>query len=299
MRPLSIGTVALAVATLTATVLAAPTSIAASDAYGDTITVTFGANEHSTMPVTLDLPVPGDERRVASVRFGWMQRTPTYQGTSWGSMVVETPQCVADAACQVVTDLPTGRMVNSVMSSVSVVVSDGSATIGSTSRTVNIQNPKPTVTFTAPGNYDTFWQEPVTLAADATSSSSGAAIKGVRFYVNPTGEEEDAYQFDDTAPYSVTVPAGEIAESTQGGTLYAVAEDVEGNLSQYTTEPNYPMRRYVRVGPPPIVSWRTPAADGRPAGGMSTQAYLTWDTALPDTAPPSESNPELPYIDRV
>jgi hypothetical protein len=32
---------------------------------------------------------------------------------------------------------------------------------------------------------------------------------------------------------------------------------------------------------------------------MSSEAFLHWDTALPESAPPSESNPEWPYIDRI
>src|SRR5512139_3238879 len=299
MSRLSIGTAAVAAAALVATVVAPPSIAAAADPYGDSMTVAFGANEHSSIPVDLTLPAPADSRRVAEVTFRWQQRTPTYQGSSTGSFVVETPQCVADQDCQVHADVPTGRMMNSVMSSVSIVVSDGTATIGSTSRTLNIQNPKPTVAFTAPGNYATFWNEQVTLSADATPSSSGAAIKRVRFYVNPTGKEEDPYLVDDTAPYSVTVPSSEIAESTKTGTLYAVAEDVEGNLSQYGSETTKPFIRYVRVGPPPIVSWRVPAVDGRPAGGMSTEAFLHWDTALSESAPPSDTDPDSPYIDRI
>ncbi len=298
MPRLSIGTAAVAAAALVATALAPP-SIAAADTYGDSMTVVFGTNEHSSTPVDLTLPAPGDSRRVAKVTFRWQQRTPTYQGSSTGSFVVETQECVADAECQVHAEVPTGRMNNSIMSSVSIIVSDGTETIGSTSRTLNIQNPKPTVAFTAPGNYDTFWNEQVTLAADATPSSSGAAIKRVRFYVNPRAEEDFPYREDTEAPYTVTVPSSEIAESTKGGTLYAVAEDVEGNLSQYGYEDYRPYLRTVRVGPPPIVSWRSPALDGRPAGGMSTEAFLHWDTALPESAPPSETDPETPYIDRI
>ena len=299
MPRLSIGTAAVAAAALVVTVLGPPASVAAADTYGDSMGVAFGANEHSSIPVDLTLPAPADARRVTEVTFRWQQRTPTYQGSSTGSFVVETPQCVADTECLVHAEVPTGRMMNSVMSSVSIVVSDGTTTIGSTSRTLNIQNPKPTVAFTAPGNYATFWSEQVTLSADATPSSSGAPIERVRFYVNPTGNEDDPYLIDDTAPYSVTVPSSEIAESTKSGILYAVAEDVEGNLSQYGTATTKPFIRTVRVGPPPIVSWRSPAVDGRSAGGMSTEAFLHWDTALPESAPPGETNPDWPYIDRI
>src|SRR5512139_1214495 len=129
MSRLTIGTAAVAVVTLAATVLAPSSSVAASDPYGDSMTVTFGANEHSTIPVDLTLPAPADGRRVAELTFRWQQKTPTYQGTSTGSFLVETPQCVADAECQVHAEVPTGRMMNSVMSSVSIVVSDGTATI--------------------------------------------------------------------------------------------------------------------------------------------------------------------------
>src|SRR3546814_3125653 len=149
--------------------------------------------------------------------------------SDWSSDVcssdLETPHCVTDAVCEVHPVVPTGRMKNGAISSVSVIASDGATTIGSTSRTVNIQNPKPTVAFTAPGDYDTFWNEQVTLAADAVPSSGGTPIKRVRFYVNPRAEEDFPYLSDETAPYSVTVPASAIAESTHGGTLYAVADE--------------------------------------------------------------------------
>lgn len=298
-RP-SIGTAAVAVAALAASLLAPLHSMAAADPYGDAMTVEFGVNEHSSIPVDLTLPAPGDGRRVATVTFRWTQNVPTYQDTSTGSFVVETPHCVADAACQVHAVVPTGRMRNSVMTWVGIgVADDDTTTIGSTSRTLKINNPKPTVSFTAPGNYDTFWNEQVTLAAAATPSTSGAPIKAVRFYVNPQSEENFPYREDTTAPYSVSVPSSEIAESTKGGTLYVVAEDVEGNLSQYGYEDYRPYLRYVRVGPPPIVSWRVPAVDGRAAGGMSTGSFVHWDTALPESAPPNETSPEWPFIDRI
>jgi hypothetical protein len=297
-RP-KIGSVAVAAAALVTAVLAAPSSVAATDTYGDSMTVTFGTNAHSTVAVDLVLPAPGDARRVARVTFKWQQWNPTYQGSSTGSFTVETPQCTADAECRVHAEVPTGRMMNGVQIPVSVVVSDGSGTIGSTSRDLNIQNPKPTIALTAPGNYATFWNEQVTIAADATPSSSGTAIKQVRFYVNPTGKEDDPYSVDDTAPYSVAVPSSQIAESTKRGTLYAVAEDVEGNLSQYGSETTKPFIRYVRVGPPPTVSWLAPAVDGAPAGGMSNEALLHWYTELPDSAPPGETDPTTPYIDRI
>jgi hypothetical protein len=297
-RRRSTGVAAAVAATLVASVLT-PTPVAAADTYGDSMTVTFGTNEHSKIPVDLTLPVPGDGRRVAKVTFRWQQTTPTYQGGSTGSFAVETPHCVADAACEVHAVVPTARMHNSVITPVSVVVSDGTTTIGSTSRSVKINNPKPTVAFTAPGSYDTFWDEQVTLTADATPGSGGVPIKRVRFYVNPRSEEAFPFRSDDTAPYSVTVPASEIAEPTHGGTLYAVAEDVEGNLSRYSSESPQPFLRYVRVGPPPVVSWWSPAADGRPAGGMATTSFVHWRTSLPDTAPPDEGTPEWPYIERI
>ncbi len=237
MSRLSIGTAAVAAAALVATVLAPPSIAAAADTYGDSMSVAFGANEHSSIPVDLTLPAPGDSRRVAEVTFRWQQRTPTYQGSSTGSFVVETPQCVADAECQVHAEVPTGRMMNSVMSSVSIIVSDaaprrsGRRAGRSTSRTPSRRSRSRRRGTTTPSGTST-----VTLSADATPSSSGAPIKRVRFYVNPTGKEDFPYREDATAPYTVTVPSSEIAESTKGGTLYAVAEDVEGNLSQYGYE---------------------------------------------------------------
>jgi hypothetical protein len=295
MFRLSIGTAAVAAVALAGSVLAPPSSEAADD-YA--MTATFGVNEHSKIPVDLTLPAPGDGRRVDTVRFGWMQTTPTYQGSSSGSFVVETPQCVADAECQVHAVVPTGRMKNSAITWVGIGAYDGTTKIGSTSKTLPISNPKPTVAFTAPSSA-AVWNEQVTLAADATPSSSGAAIKAVRFYVNPRAEEDFPFLEDTEAPYAVTIHSSEIAESTRSGTLYAVAEDVEGNLSQYGNESYRPYIRTARVGPPPIVSWRVPAVDGRPAGGMSTRALLEWDTALPETAPPNETNPDWPYIERI
>jgi hypothetical protein len=295
MRALS--ATAAAGTVLASSLLGIAASNAATDpaVYGDSIGVSFGAVHDALMPVTVDLPAPGDGVRVAQVTFSWQQRTPTYQMSYIYRTTVPTPDCVADQACRLETQLPTGRMTGG---NIGVLASDGTTILGSKSMWAAAANqPRPTVVMTAPGNYSNGWGE-VILAADATESTDGVPLKGVRFYLNPNGTEDQPYLFDDTAPYQVTVPATDIAPSPRTGVVTAVAEDVQGHLSW--RDPMHTDTRNIKIGPPPVISWMTPAGDGRPAGDMASMTLLGWRAALPDTAPANPDSPAAdPYIDRV
>jgi hypothetical protein len=256
----------------------------AASTYGDAITVAFGTNASSQTPVSVDLPAPSAGTAVTKVIFSWQQPSPTYTTIGTGRYVLDTPWCVANETCHADTTLSTARMKNSNITSVSVGASDGVTFLGGTTRQVPIDNPKPTVSITTPGNYSPVWEN-VTVAAEAAPSSANVPLKGVRFYVRPTGREDDPYVLDETAPYSIDTAATDIASPGASGMVWAVAEDVQGNLSA-SDEP-YPMRRTLTVAPPPEVRWTSPSVPGQPIGGMSSPALLAWRARIPDVVPSS------------
>jgi hypothetical protein len=296
MRKTATSTAALLAVAASSTVV----STAAADAsdYGASIAVTFGANRDSQMPVTLDLPAPGPGVRIESVGFRWRRTMPTYSGTDYTTTTVQTPDCVVDQSCHVETTLATGRFDDSSGTiGVFVLAEDGSQ-IGSTGSTLPaINNPKPSVTLASPHTTPAVWGA-TTLTADATPGNGGAALRGVRFYVNPTGREDDRYLFDATAPYAVEVEALGIAGPGRQGTVYVVAEDVAGNLSQWTYDTPRPFTHQVTVGPPANMAWTSPAPN-QPAGGMSTNARFEWSASVSDLVPATDSILTNPYIQRV
>ncbi len=282
---------------LAVAVLGLPTVAAAEDVpYGDTIVVSLGQNEHSKIPVTLELPAPADGQAVTKVTYTWSQRTPAMQTLDTGRLPVPTPHCTSGVACVVETVVPTARMVNGTPKLTIAVTGEGF--LGATSRTLSVQNPKPTVAFTTPTkNYETLWGE-TTLAADAApgDAAGAAALRGVRFYLRSGGFEDEPYLFDDTAPYAVDVEALDIASAGAQGTIYAVAEDLEGNLSSWFGGSPDPRRRTVYVGPPPVVAWETPHADDRVAGSVEDGLLLGWSASVPAIVPDSTAGP---FIKRV
>ena len=254
----------------------------AASAYGEAITVAFGTNAASQIPVSVELPAPSGGTAVTKVTFSWQQSSPTFNTIGTGRYTLDTPWCVANETCHVETTLSTARMKNSNITSISVGASDGVTYLGGTTRQVPIANPKPNVTITSPDSYSPVW-ESVTVAAEAAASSANAPLKGVRFYVRPTGNDADPYILDQTAPYSVDIPAADIAAPGASGIVWAVAEDVQGNLS--ISDDPYPMRRTFVVAPPPEVTWTNPHAPEQPVGGMSTNALLGWRARIPDIVP--------------
>lgn len=254
------------------------------DTYGDAMTVTFGTNASSQIPVSVDLPAPSGGTAVTQVTFSWQQSSPTFNTIGTGRYVLDTPWCVANETCHVETALSTARMRNSSITGITVRASDGITSLGGTTRQVPIGNPKPSVTITSPGNYSPVWEN-VTVVAEAAPSNANVPLEGVRFYIRPTGREEDPYILDETAPYAIDIAASDIAAPGASGMVWAVAEDVHGNLSP-STDP-YPMRRTLTVAPPPVVTWTSPGVPGQPVGGMSTQALLAWRARIPNTVPSS------------
>jgi hypothetical protein len=265
--------------------------------YGDAIVVTLGANEGSRLPVTLDLPAPDPGVAIASVGLRWRRTMPTYSGVDYTTTTV-TPTCPSEQPCHVETTLDTGRFDESSWTLGIVVLAEDGTQIGSTStRLPTIENPKPGVTLTSPHALPAVWGD-TELTADAAPGDGGAALKGVRFYLNPTGRETDPYLFDDTAPYAVTVGALEIADPGRQGTVYVVAEDVRGNLSQWSWTTPRPYTSQVKVGPPADMNWISPAPR-QPAGGMSTNARFEWSASIPDVVPATTNTLTNPYIERV
>lgn len=262
--------------------------------YGTSLAVDVGAAGAGVLPVSVTMPAPGNGVRVAQVTFSWRQTTVTWDRIYTYRITIPTPHCQPDQSCLLETELPTGRMMGG---NISVIVSDGVSVLGSTSRAEAVDEPRPTVAMTAPSNHSTAWGT-TTLAADAARSTAEVPLKGVRFYLNADGTEDQPYLFDDTAPYAVRVPATDIAAATRTGSVYAVAEDVDGHLSAY--DPTKANMRTIAVGPPAELRWTSPPGDGRPAGSLAGGALLAWHTWLPDTAPADSDAPLAnPYIDRV
>jgi len=277
---------------------AVSTASAEASDYGASVLVTFGTNADSQLPVTLDLPAPGPGVRIASVGFRWRRTMPTYSGTDYTSTTVQTPACVVDQPCQVETTLATGRFDDSSATIGIYVLDEDGGQIGSTGSALPaIHNPKPSATLTSPDVAPAVWGA-TTLTADAAPGDGGAALKGVRFYVNPTGREDDPYLFDDSAPYAVDVDALAIAEPGRQGTLYVVAEDLAGNLSEWTTDSPRPYTHQVVVGPPADMTWESPAPN-EPAGSMSTNAHFDWSASVSDLTPATDNSLTNPYIQRV
>jgi hypothetical protein len=291
-------TSAAALLAIVAASTAASTASAETSDYGATIDATFGANLDSQLPVTLDLPAPGAGVRIASVGFRWRRTMPTYSGVDYTTTAVRTPECAVGQPCQVETTLATGRFDESSGTIGIFVLDEDGAQIGSTSTALPaIHNPKPSVTLTGPHTTPAVWGV-TSLTADAVLGDGGAALKGVRFYVNPTGREDDPYLFDDTAPYAVDVDGLDIADAGRQGTLYVVAEDMAGNLSEWTTVTPRPFTHQVTVGPPADMAFTSPAPN-QPAGGMSTNARFEWSASVSDLTPATDNPLTDPYIQRV
>jgi len=263
--------------------------------YSPTIGVSAGENAHSQVPVTLTLPAPGDGIRVAQVTFSWEQTPATIGTTQTARLTMQTPECVVDEDCVVERTLQTSRMVNHGQRPLYVAVSDGTQFLGSSSAQLDVDNPKPTTTFTNPSNNISTQWGAVTLAAESAPGAGGAPLAGVRFYSHSTGRETDPYVLDDTAPYSVEVPATDIAASGGSGYVYAVAEDVEGNLTPVTTTgpPSLTTRRMITVGPPAQAQFTTPVKENVASGSTTNPPLLRWTAKVPDNVGGT------PYITRV
>src|SRR5262249_18556830 len=142
----------------------------------------------------------------------------------------------------------------------------------------------------------------VTIAAEASPSAQpGAApLAGVRFYINGNLSPDATYMFDATAPYSVTVPATDIAPVLSSRSIVVVAQDTDGNLAQMpATGSTTAMKRLVHVGPPPLVSWIAPPGRGSAAGSLRRGVMLDFHTELSDEAPARPGQLSDPYISAV
>lgn len=278
-----------------------PASAAWESDYGARTTVTFGDNVHAQMPVSLDLPAPATGGALTSVVVRWPEQIPqSGSSTTTVSKALNTSTCTADAVCHLDTVVPTARIRNGA-ASITFVMSNSEGTVNFFNRTVAVQNPKPTVTFTAPEQNAALWGD-VTLAAEATPSAApgASALAGVRFYIDGNLAADAQYLFDTTPPYAVTVPATDIAPVLSSRYLVAVAEDADGNLSQMpTTGATTAVRRLVTVGPPPVVSWKAPTDPNTASGSVQGGVTLGYHAELPSTAPARPGQPGDPYISKV
>lgn len=273
-------------------------------AYGQSVIMTPGTNADSQLPIGVDLPAAGDGVTVTRLVFSWPQPSPTLVGTnsaSTGSYTVAA-DCQPNTACHVDATVPTARMSNGTPT-VNLDVYADDTLLGQTSHQLRVNNPKPTVTFTSPGYVSTAWGL-TTFTADATPSSGGVPVTGVRFYLDPTGADADAYTLDTTAPYTFTTDSADIAGVGGTGMVVAVAQDAQGNLSPTDAyDPKLgldPHIRRVTVGPPPQVAWELPDAEGAPDGDMASAAQLEWTAAIPATYPDDPADPSAnPYITDV
>ena len=299
-----VGMLTLAAVTLLAATAPAvtPAAQAAYESdYASRATVTFGENARASMPVTLELPAPASGGAITAVTASRDEVVPQRPTGGSNTTLVRTSLdasgCTADATCTVHGVLPTARMVNGTPT-VTFVVSNAEGTVSTFGRTPSVQNPKPTVAFHSPQPNDALWEK-ATLTADAAASpiEGAAPLKGVRFYTRGDLAVDASYLFDDTAPYSVTLEATDIAPVLGSQYLVVVAEDVDGNLSQMpVASQETTARRRVTVGPPPLRRWASPRVGGRILGSMRTGVSLEFHAALPDTAPTYPGHPIDPYI---
>lgn len=268
--------------------------------YASRVTVTFGENVHTSLPMTVELPAPASGSAVRSVTMSWDEVVPQVPlGTQYTTTTVrktlDISGCTADSSCTVRAVLPTARMENG-RPAVWFSVRDADGLVSLFSRTFALQNPKPTVSFLSPQRDEALWGEVTLSARAAVSSQSGAApLKGVRFYLTDQLGPEAPYVFDTTAPYSVTLPATDIAPVLGSRYLVVVAEDADGNLSQMP-DPSSSVRRPVTVGPPPEARWTSPRVGGRIAGSARNGVSLEFDAGLPETVPSRPGNPSDPHI---
>ena len=301
-RPLAAGSTALALATALAVPLVggAPATAAFEGDYGARTVVTFADPVHTRMPVTLALPAPASGGAVTGLSASWSEPVPQGDGTlsTKQRISLDVSSCTADATCHVEGVLPTARMANGTPD-VTFLVSNADGTVDLFTRRPTVQNPKPTVSFTAPDAYTALWGE-VTLAADAAPSTQpGAApLAGVRFYVDGTLSQDSPYRFDATAPYAVTLPATDIAPVLSSRVIVAVAEDTDGNLSVMPTGATGSVRRHVSVGPPPVVA-AAPAHVPGASGSMQNGVDVDFRADLPDSAPARPGEPSDPYLRSV
>lgn len=303
MRPLSARLGIVSAGALALSLLGAgltPASAAWEPDYGTRASVTFGENVHTQMPVSLDLPVPASGGAITSVVMKWQEEVPQSGDTTPVSQRLDASLCAADTPCHLDAVLPTARIPNGT-AWVTFNVANSEGLVNFFNRAVSVQNPKPAVAFTSPEPDVAVWGD-VTIAAEASPSAQpGAApLAGVRFYINGNLSPDATYMFDATAPYSVTVPATDIAPVLGSRSIVVVAQDTEGNLSQMpTTGPTTAMKRLVHVGPPPVVRWGNPPGKRRAAGSVSQGVMMDFYANLPDTAPALPGQISDPYISSV
>ena len=279
---------------LVALVVGAPPANAAWESdYGSRTGVTFGANVHASLPVSLDLPAPASGGAVTSVSVTWSepipQQDPQAGLSSTARLSLDTAACTADSRCQLETVLPTGRMANG-STSITFLVSNSEGLVNFFSRLVTIENPKPWVTLTPPADNRALWGEATIHAEAGPGAPNGAPLAGVRFYIGGTLNVGSRYLFDATAPYSVTMPATDIAPVLGSGRVVAVAQDTDGTLSS----PAWAAQRRVTVGPPPDITW--PTGPNTTRGSLSAGVWPEFHAELPDSAPAGRGAPYDPFI---
>jgi len=301
----AVSVVALSVSGVAA--VATPAAAAWESDYGTRAAVTFGENVHAQMPVSLDLPAPASGGAITSVQMKWQEQVPQVTPASGSSVALhqvsrplDVSGCTAGATCHVDGVLPTALIPNGTPS-ITFNVANGEGLVSFFNRAVSVQNPKPVVTFTSPEPDVAVWGD-VNIAADASpSAQAGAApFAGVRFYLDGNLSPDADYMFDATAPYSVTLPATDIAPVLSSRTIVVVAQDTDGNLSQMPTAGSTTaMRRLVHVGPPPVVRWDNPPGKHTAAGSVSQGVMMDFYANLPDTAPAHPGQLSDPYISSV
>lgn len=303
MQHISRVTAAVAALALVTPVVESQPASAVEDDYGSRVTITRGEQAAAELPITLTLPAPADGTTITEVVAGWDEQVPQTGAASFGSTRFDATHCLPDVDCEVEGVLPTAGMLKSTPI-VRFRILSGDTTVGVFSRVMGIDNPKPSVAMTSPENQSAVW-DTFTVTADATpSTDQGAApLKGVRFYLDTENRysQQDGYLFDDTAPYSVSVPVEDLKAPVLGQPKIAVvAEDVHGRLSLYPESGAYPlMTRRVTVGPPPELSLtEIPAAPPETGGSVSGGVSIGYHTELPEAVPEPDGFLD-PYIYKV
>lgn len=264
--------------------------------YGSRVVFTIGDDVHAQMPIALDLPAPADGTQVTSATVTWQQQDPEYGTISIGRESFDTSACVAGATCHVSMIVPTALIYDDVdadHAGLVFEVGDLDGTVDVFNHTIYLHNPTPTVRFTSPSFGQAIWGQ-TTFAVDAAPSTEpGAApLAGVRFYV--AGQK--GYQFDNTPPYALTLDASELGQVPQQATVYAVAQDTDGNLSAYPDPAHQTdMTRLVYIGPPPLVSFDD--SEGLQQLNVGSDPVgLQWQAELPSDAPADLGQPDDPSV---
>lgn len=264
--------------------------------YGSRVVFTIGDNVHAQMPIALDLPAPADGTRVTGATVTWQQQDPEYGTISIGRKVFDTSACVAGATCHVSMILPTAPIYDDIdadHAGLIFQVADLDGTVDLFNHTIYLHNPKPTVQFTSPSFGQAIWGQ-TTFAVDAAPSAEpGAApLAGVRFYI--AGQQ--GYQFDTTPPYALTLDASQLGQVPDQATVYAVAQDTDGNLSAYPDPAHQTeMTRWVYIGPPPLVSFDDSQGLQQLNVGPDPVG-LQWQPELSSDAPADPGQPYDPSV---